>query len=107
MQSTHWVQTKLQKQLTDCIAPLGEVLDTYDRVHGVESQTSLHNPPGVDKDLTVIVNELLKANVFNSSPGRKHHAFSSFTNNPVSLLEEDDVNKWMKIQWTKLTAGLL
>ena len=94
-------------RLGKCIAPLGEVLDTYDRVHGVESQTSRHNPPSVDKDLTVIINELLKANVFNSSPGRKHYAFSSFTNNPVSLLEEDNVNKWMKIQWTKLTAGLL
>ena len=94
-------------QLGKCITPLGEVLDTYDRVNGFESQTSHHNPPGVDKDMTILVKGLLKANVFDTRPGHKHHAFSSFTNNPVSSLAEDDVNKWMQIQWTKLKAGLL
>ena len=98
---------KAIERLGKCIAPLGEVLDTYDRVHGVESQLSDHNPPSVDKDLTALVNELFKANAFNSSPGRKHCAYSTFVNNPVSLLDKDEINTWMKIQWTKLIAGLL
>ena len=47
---------KAIERLGKCIAPLGEVLDTYDRVHGVESQLSDHNPPSIYKDLTAIVN---------------------------------------------------
>ena len=85
--------TQAIDRLGKCIAPLGEVLDTYDRVHGVESQTSHHDPPSADKDLTILVNELLKVNVFDTSPGRKHHAFRTFTNNPVSALKKVDVNK--------------
>ena len=94
-------------RLGRCIAPLGDVLDRYDTVHSTEPQTSSHKPPKADKDLTILINELLKAKVFSNEAGRKHRSFSNFTNNPMSSLVKDDVQKWMSTQWTKLLAGLL
>ena len=94
-------------RLGRCIAPLADVLDRYDTAHSAEAQQSSHKPPKLDKDLTTLVKELLKAEVFNNKPGRKHRSFSSFTNNPMSSLLKNDVQKWMSTQWTKLLAGLL
>ena len=57
--------------------------------------------------MTHIVNELCGAGVFNDVPGRKHASFKTFKNNPILTLNKKDVNGWMKVQWTKLLAGLL
>ena len=57
------------------IAPLADVLDRYDIVHSTEAQKHSHKLPKAEKDLTTLVKELLKAEVFNNKPGRKHPSF--------------------------------
>ena len=94
-------------RLGRCTAPLSDVLDRFDTVHSTEAQKSSNKIPKADKDLITLIKELLKAEVFNNKPGRKHRSFSRFTNNPMSSLLKDDVQKWMSAQWTKLLAGLL
>ena len=70
------------------------------------SQTTDHKIPTADKDMTRIVNKVHGAKVFRNLRGRKHSSFSTFQNNLLSL-NKDVVSTWMKIQWTKLLAGLL
>ena len=94
-------------RLGKCIAPLGEILDNFDTLHKVPSQTTDHKIPTADKDMTRIVNELHGAEVFRNLRGREHSSFSTFQNNPVLSLKKDVVSTWMKTQWTKLLAGLL
>ena len=89
------------------IAPLGDILDNFDTLHQLTSQGADHKVPSADKDMTRIVNELCGAGVFRNVPGRKHNSFKTFNNNPILALNKKDVNKWMKVQWIKLLAGLL
>ena len=98
---------KAIERVGKCIAPLDEVLARFDAIHKYTSQTGGHKTLNADKDIALMVGQLRKANVFNDIPGRKHHAFSTFTNNPVLSKSKEDVKIWMKSQWTKLLAGLL
>ena len=98
---------KAISRLGKCIAPLADILDMFDTLHNISSQTADHKIPKADKDMTRLVNELHSAGVFHNLPGRKHHSFSKFKNNPVLSLNNEEVNTWLKIQWTKLIAGLL
>ena len=45
-------------RLGKCIALLGEILDNFDTLHKVPSQTTDHKIPTADKDMTRIVNEV-------------------------------------------------
>ena len=94
-------------RLGRCIGPLSDILNRYDTVHDSESPKCSHKPPKTEKDLNLLVKELLKAEVFNNKPGRTHNSFATFKNNPMSTLLKDDVQGWMSTQWTKLIAGLL
>ena len=94
--------TNAINRLGRCIIPLSDVLDWFDTVHSTEAQKSSHNIPKADKDLTTLIKELLKAEVFNNKPGCKLRSFSRFTNNPMSTLLKDDVHKWMSAQWTRV-----
>ena len=94
-------------RLGKCIASLGEILDNFDMLHKVPSQTTDHKIPTADKDMTSILNKLCSAGVFRNLCGRKHASFSNFQNNPILSLDEKDIKTWMKTQWTKLLAGLL
>ena len=80
--------TNAINRLGRCIAPLSDVLDRFDTVHNTEAQKSSHKIPKADKDLITLIKELLKAEVFNNKPGRKHRSFSHFTNNPMSSLDK-------------------
>ena len=99
--------TKAIDRVGKCIAPLDELLDRFDTAYDYSSQSDHHKIPKANKDITIMLEQLHKADVFRCIPGRKHRAFSKFRNNPVLALTQEDVNVWMKSQWTKLLAGLL
>ena len=90
-----------------CTAPLDEILERFDTIHNYSSQSDHHKKPSANKDITSMLEQLRKADVFHYTHGRKHHAFSNFRNNPIITLQQEDVSEWMKSQWTKLLAGLL
>lgn len=94
-------------RVSKCIAPLDELLERFDTIHNYSPQSDCHKNPSATKDITIMLEQLRKADVFHSTHGRKHHAFSNFSNNPVISLKQKDVSEWMKSQWTKLLAGLL
>ena len=94
-------------RLGKCIAPLGDLLDNYDNIHKVSTHGTNHFAPSSEKDLICIIKELNSAEVFRNIPGREHRSFSNFKNNPVLSLKKKDVDTWLKVQWTKLLAGLL
>ena len=74
-------------------------------MHECSPQSDHHKPITADKDITIMLEQLRNADVFNDQLGRNHHVFAKFKNNPT--LSKEDVNVWMKSQWTKLLAGLL
>ena len=93
-------------RLGKCIAPLGDLLDNYDTVHQVTAHRADHSIPTSEKDMTCMPKELHGAGVFSNIPGCKHRSFKTFKNNPVLSLEEN-VKLWLKMQWSRLLAGLL
>ena len=76
-----------------CIAPLDELLERFDTVHNCSPQSDYHKNLSAMKDITIMLEELRKAEVFHSTNGRKHHAFRNFSNNPVLSLKQKNVSE--------------
>jgi L1 cell adhesion molecule like protein len=65
-----------------CIAPLDELLERFHTIHNYSPHSDHHKNPSAVKDITIMLEQLRKADVFHSTHGCKHHALSPFSNNP-------------------------
>ena len=64
------------------IGTLAPVLQQFDQENQVRSVSGAHQRASYDKDRNIIVCELLKSEVFITTPGRKHNSFP----NPAHVL---------------------
>ena len=57
------------------IGTIAPVLQQFDQENEVASTSGAHRMASFEKDRNIIVGELVKSDVFNTVPGRKHNAF--------------------------------
>ena len=83
------------------------MLATFDTNCQVMPQVSSHSKVSRDLDLQVMVSDLLRQDVFEFVPGRKHSAFPCHNRSPVHNLNSTTLLKWMKTLRRKFAKGNL
>ena len=83
------------------------MLETFDTNCQVTPQVLSHSKVSRDLDLQVMVSDLLRQDVFEFVPGRKHSAFPVHNRSPVHNLQSTTLLKWMKTLRGKFAKGNL
>lgn len=78
------------------------MLETFDTNCQVTPQVLSHSKVSRDLDLQVMISDLLRQDVFEFVPGRKHSAFQVHNRSPVHNLQSTTLLKWMKTQGENL-----
>ena len=85
-----------------CVGKFGKIVDAYDQQAGVAAVSGKHSKPSHLKDLHEIVQQLLEADLFNSS--RAHASFSKFKPNLIRTLSEKELKDWIVNNLSKYTS---
>lgn len=86
---------------------INSMLENFDTTCQVVPQVLSHSTVSRDLDLHVMVNDLLRQDVFEFVPGRKHSAFPAHNRSPVHNLHSTTLLKWMKTLRRKFAKGNL
>ena len=68
---------KAIRRIGKAIGTVSKSLENFDEISNVPSESSTHTTRSSEKDLSQIVKELVKAEVFSMIPRRKHKSFST------------------------------
>ena len=84
------------------------MLETFDTSCQVKPQVLSHSKVSRNQDLQVMISDLLlRQDVFEFVPGRKHSAFPVHNRSPVHNLDSTTLLKWMKTLRSKFAKGNL
>jgi len=100
---------KTEKAITRlgrCVDTIDRVLQSFDEEHQVTRSSSYHKAASIDKDLKLLVNELVPVEPFRVIKGRKLKRFN-FKSSLMNSVKRDVMTSWMKEKWQALLAGLL
>ena len=89
---------KSEKAITrvgKAIGTMAGTLDNFDSVNNVPAVSGAHSRKSADKDLHKVVNQLVKSEVFNIKPGRKHKSFRNIKTNSIRSLSGKQLKEWM------------
>ncbi len=77
------------------VGTLTETLEMFDKENHVGEESGAHTNKSSVKDMSKILEELLKMDVFKKEPGRKHNSFQNLKPNLIKTLDEGQLNEWM------------
>ena len=83
------------------------MLENFDGNCQVSPQVLSHSKVSRDLDLQVMVNDILRQDVFEFVPGRKHSVFPVHNRSPVDNLSPTTLLNWMKTLRRKFAKGNL
>lgn len=83
------------------------MLETFNTSCQVKPQVLSHSKVSRNLDLQVMISDLLRQDVFEFVPGRKHSAFPVHNRSPVHNLDSTTLLKWMKTLRCKFAKGNL
>ena len=83
------------------VGTLTETLEMFDKENHVGEESGAHTNKSSVKDMSKILEELLKMDVFKKEPGRKHNSFQNLKPNLIKTLDEGQLNEWMYQHSTK------
>lgn len=83
------------------------MVKNFDNHCEVHPQVLSHSKVSRELDLQIMVNDLLRQDVFECIPGRKHSAFPTHIRSPVHSLSASALLKWMKTLRRKFAHGNL
>ena len=89
---------KSEKAITrvgKAIGTMTSILDNFDAVNKVPSESGAHSKKSSEKDLNKIINQLVKSKVFDIIPGQKHKSYPNIKTNCIRTLPEQDLKDWM------------
>jgi L1 cell adhesion molecule like protein len=78
-----------------CIGPVFKIMSTFDEKHGLRASSGAHTISSSKKNQDLIMQELLKANIYATSPGRTYPSFPKFECNPTRTLKYSDILTWL------------
>ena len=90
---------KALERVGHCVGILDGLLDQFDRDFCIDKLSGRHTLADSEKDKHIIINELVKANVFSYAQNREHKSFKSIKTNIVSSLRHNQkFHKWIAQQ---------
>lgn len=78
------------------------VTENYDKCSDIPLQSNYHSSRSNIKDLTSVVEELQKSNVYIEQSNREHSQFPKFKGNIAGTLKCEDIESWLKAQLKRL-----
>ena len=79
-----------------CLRKLIDIKDNFDRSIGIPIESGWHTSHSLTKDLTMVLEELKKADVFDNEKKRKHSEFKSFKCNVAGSIKKKELLEWLK-----------
>lgn len=90
---------KTEKSITrigKCVGPIKRVLDHYDNITGVSQVSQKHSEVNQQKDQSMILQCLMKSDVFGFQYGRSHKSFEKSVTVPMTTeISKDALKKWV------------
>ena len=74
---------------------MADTLDHFDAVNNVPAVSGVHSHKAADKDLHKVIKQLVKSEVFDIKPGRKHKSFRNIKTNSIRSLSKKQLQTWM------------
>ncbi len=93
------------KRASKCLGILVNVLATFDKEFGVSDKSGSHSCPKTQKDMDIILQELIQSGVFRTVPNRSYTCLSLYNKlkrNPLSTINGKELHKWMFKHLTSL-----
>ena len=79
-----------------CLRKLIDIKDYFDRSIGIPIESGWHTSHSLTKDLTMVLDELKKADVFDNEKKKKHSKFKSFKCNVAGSIKKKELLEWLK-----------
>lgn len=87
------------------IGTITSSLDKFDSTNNVSAESGHHSTRSSDKDLSKVINQLVKSKVFKMRPGRKHKSFPNLQTNYISTISEKHLKEWMIDHYATLSLS--
>ena len=101
---------KTEKAITrlgKCISSFDQILSNFDESLEVHHSTDFHTVASLEKDITLVVNELTnRVQPFSFSKGRSHKSIR-VKKTIMKTIHSAKFHLWMKEKWSSLLAGVL
>ena len=81
---------------------VSEALRHFDKVSGIEHRSGRHTCKSDDKDMKMVLNELMTSKVFVPCDSRAHTAFKKFKSNTFNSIDRAKFNSWIDLNFKKL-----
>lgn len=79
-----------------CLRHLLDIKNNFDRSSGLSIDSGWHTSRSLVKDLSTVITELKKNEIFNKKPKRKHSEFKSFKCNVAGSLQKKKLQDWLQ-----------
>ena len=93
-------------RLGKCIDSIDQVLTNYDEYHDVRHTSDHHTATSPEKDIELVMSELVKVRPFAYNKGRSHKRVK-LNKGVLKSLKSSEFHTWMEEKWQSLLAGLL
>jgi hypothetical protein len=97
------------KRAGRCIGVLLKLINSFDSEFGVSDVCGAHSSPSAEKDMNIILQELIDNNVFSEVKDRGYFCtalYSGLKGNPLSAINIKLLHKWMVKHLTSLRSIL-
>lgn len=82
-------------RVAKAIGILSKVTDSFDEAVGVGIPSGKHSKKSMEKDVKVVIEQLMESKVFNPSILQSHKSFSTLKTNLIRTLDEMSLKEWM------------
>lgn len=96
-------QKKAMKRVGKAVGVLASLTKSFDEEVGVSKPSGKHAKKNWDKDMEMIVKELLGQAVFDEQTKRTHKSFTKMKKNIISKIKETKLKDWMREKVTMNT----
>jgi L1 cell adhesion molecule like protein len=85
---------------------LSIIKSNFDSCTEVAQGSSYHSTPSFSKDLKLVLDELMKTDVYKRTQGRRHSQFKNMKGNTVGKVNKEKLELWLKDHFNKLLRTL-
>ena len=90
------------QRIGKCVGAVDKILQHYDQENDITTPSIHHSIPSSKEEKCLIIDELLKNEIFTTKPGCKHTHFKNFTCNIMRRVNKNSMEEWMNTQLGKL-----
>lgn len=90
------------QRIGKCIQRTKSVLENFDQVNRVPSQSGYHTRCSSQTDISKVASQLVTSQVFKEHTGRTHYTFPKFQRNLMHAVCSSTLKQWMSEQFKKM-----